>query len=308
MRKNLVFMLIIFLISGCASSPKQNQPLRDASIHCLQTSAPGDVVIGNNVVSIDLSQTSQGYVTARYLGNQAQVKLRIFTPDSEDPYTYNLHPKEEVFPLTGGNGTYRIEIYEHLSDTKYAIVFSDHFEVQLENDYLPFLYPSQYVNFNPSCPAIKKAQELAMGCHNDLEVVSQIYHFIIDYISYDNEKAASIQEGTIKGYLPNVDAIYQIKKGICFDYAALIATMLRTQSIPTKMEIGYALNKKDPAKSVYHAWISVYIKDIGWLDDLIQFDGVHWQMMDPTFASHSKSKETRRYISDASNYVTKYCY
>ena len=67
-----------------------------------------------------------------------------------------------------------------------------------------------------------------------------------------------------------MDVILQEKKGICFDYAALMATMLRSQNIPAKMEIGYA-NMEEGA--VYHAWLSVYIKDIGWIDDLIEFDG-----------------------------------
>ena len=61
-----------------------------------------------------------------------------------------------------------------------------------------------------------------------------------------------------------------------------MATMLRSQNIPAKMEIGYA-NMEEGA--VYHAWLSVYIKDIGWIDDLIEFDGKNWSMMDPTLIS-----------------------
>ena len=49
------------------------------------------------------------------------------------------------------------------------------------------------------------------------------------------------------------------EKGICFDYAALMTAMLRSQGIPTKLEIGYS-------GEVYHAWISTYIDEIGWVD------------------------------------------
>ena len=38
---------------------------------------------------------------------------------------------------------------------------------------------------------------------------------------------------------------------------------------------------------VYHAWISTYIKDKGWVNGIIEFDGNDWKLMDPTFASTS---------------------
>ena len=48
------------------------------------------------------------------------------------------------------------------------------------------------------------------------------------------------------------------KKGICFDYAALMTAMLRSQDIPTKLVVGYTGN-------LYHAWINVYLEGQGWV-------------------------------------------
>lgn len=94
--------------------------------------------------------------------------------------------------------------------------------------------------------------------------------------------------------------------GICFDYSAVMATMLRTQNIPTRMEIGYVSIKDE---TLYHAWISVYIHDIGWIDDLIHFDGKNWSMMDPTLISDShNSSQIRSLIKNKENYITKYLY
>ena len=45
--------------------------------------------------------------------------------------------------------------------------------------------------------------------------------------------------------------------------APLMAAMLRSQGIPTRLEIGYS-------KDAYHAWVSVYIEDIGWIDSIIE--------------------------------------
>ena len=85
-----------------------------------------------------------------------------------------------------------------------------------------------------------------------------------------------------------------------------MATMLRTQNIPTRMELGYVTMEDE---TIYHAWISVYIHDIGWIDDLIHFDGKNWSMMDPTLISdgHNSSK-VRSLIKDQKNYTTKYLY
>ena len=54
-----------------------------------------------------------------------------------------------------------------------------------------------------------------------------------------------------------------------------MTSMLRSQNIPTKLEVGYS-------GDAYHAWISTYIDDKGWVDDIIQFNGNTWQIMDPT--------------------------
>ena len=41
---------------------------------------------------------------------------------------------------------------------------------------------------------------------------------------------------------------------------------------------------------------------------IIQFDGVNWSLMDPTFAANAGSKQLKSFIGDGSNYVTKYNY
>ena len=90
-------------------------------------------------------------------------------------------------------------------------------------------------------------------------------------------------------------------KGICFDYASLMTAMLRSQGIPTRLEIGYS-------GEAYHAWISVYLKEAGWVDNIIEFDGTNWTLMDPTLGASNNKKSVEKYIGDGSNYVVKYSY
>ena len=62
----------------------------------------------------------------------------------------------------------------------------------------------------------------------------------------------------------------------------------------------------DPA---FHAWISVWTEETGWVDNAVYFDGAAWQRMDPTFASSGKNSDSiKQYIGDGKNYSSKYFY
>ena len=146
--------------------------------------------------------------------------------------------------------------------------------VTLDDEFAPFLRPNQYVNYENATQTMDKAAMLVAGITDPLDKVEVIFNFVVNNLTYDYEKAATVQSG----YLPALDQVLEAKKGICFDYAALMAAMLRSQGIPCKLVVGFA-------GDVYHAWISVWSPDQGWVEGAIYFDGANWQLMDPTFAS-----------------------
>ncbi len=305
--------LVSFSLAGCGdtramsaasnaatlSSAPLEKGSRDNTPVCLIPTASGKIVYDNEFAVLDASNTSEGYVVVRYIGSSPKVKLQITGP-GERTYTYNLNsttPTDEVFPLQSGNGDYLVNVYENIEKTQYSLVFSQLVQVDITNEFSPFLYPNQYVNFTKDNIAIAKGTELSFACNNDLDVVSAIYNFMISNITYDYEEAETVQSG----YIPDIDEVLETKKGICLDYAVLMSSMLRSQRIPTRMEVGYA-------GTAYHAWISTYIEDIGWVNGIIEFDGSDWSLMDPTFASNSSEKELRNFIGDGSNYSVKYIY
>lgn len=77
--------------------------------------------------------------------------------------------------------------------------------------------------------------------------------------------------------------------------------MLRSQGIPARLEVGYA-------GSAYHAWISAYVEEKGWINGIIEFDGTSWSLMDPTFSANTEREELKRFIGDGSNYLLKFVY
>ena len=303
MKKKYIVVILILtgILTGCSKGQEtyvsSNTTIRDNTPVCLVPEATGAVVYENELVSVDASNIAEGYVMIAYYGSCDKVKMQLTGPDCMT-YTYNLTGSDYIaFPLSVGDGVYSIGVYENVEDTQYATVFSQDIDVKIENEMGPFLYPNQYVNFNSSSKTVKEASSLVAEAHDDLEAINFIYNYIINNFTYDYEKAENVESG----YIPDIDEILELKKGICLDYAAVMTSMLRSQQIPTKLEVGYA-------GEVYHAWISTYVEEIGWINGVIQFDGKNWSLMDPTFAANSGSEELKSFIGDGSNYVTKYNY
>ncbi len=299
----LLIAIFCLLLGGCsgnssASRKEHSGSPRDSTPKVLTPSADGVTVYQNDFASIDASNTSQGYVMVKYNGTNEKVKLQITCPD-QSCYTYLISDRGayDTFPLTAGNGSYALQVLENVAGDTYTVSLTQSINVSIEDEFLPFLYPNQYVNFHADSKAVSKGSDLAKDTYSDLDVVQNIYNYVIKNISYDTEKAQNVSYG----YVPDVDDTLSSKKGICFDYAALMTSMLRSQNIPTKLEVGYS-------GDAYHAWISTYIDDKGWVDDIIQFDGDTWQIMDPTLAATNDSAAVKKYVGDGSHYVVKYTY
>ena len=284
--------------SSSAAVAKESNGNRDNTISVLVPEASGVQVYSNADASIDASNAADGYVMVKYTGSAAKVRMLIETPAGN---TYNylmaLDGQYDVYPLSEGSGTYKIGVYENLHDDQYATAFTQSVNVTLKDEYSMFLYPNAYVDFNANSNAVKKGQELAAGANTDIEVVQNVYHYITKNVTYDYDKAETVQSG----YIPTVDETLATGKGICFDYASLMGAMLRSQGIPTRLEIGYAGTE-------YHAWISVYTKETGWIDKIIQFDGKNWILMDPTLGSYASNSTVKKYREDDTYYQLKYKY
>ena len=263
----------------------------------LEPVASGELVMQNEKAIIDYSNTADGYAMVCYTAEtQRRIKVQV---KSDTTYTYNLPIGEwAVFPLSDGNGTYQFKVFENVSGSQYSLVAAAEQEVVLADEFAPFLRPNQYVNYSAASMAVEKAWELTREIGNPLEKVEVIYNFVVKELTYDMEKARTVKSG----YIPVLDSVLEEKKGICFDYAALMTGMLRSQGIPCKMVFGYT-------GGAYHAWISVWTEDTGWVDGVIFFDGVAWQRLDPTFASYdNQSEQIMKYIGNGSNYKEKYFY
>ena len=118
----------------------------DNTPNVLMPSADNTQAYSSTLAVIDASHCDQGYIMAAYLGANPKVKLQI-TGSNNITYTYNLSTEYETFPLTSGSGKYNVGIYENIEGTQYVTVLSQDISVNITNEFGPYLYPNQYVNF-----------------------------------------------------------------------------------------------------------------------------------------------------------------
>ena len=293
----LLILIPVLLFTGCGSSGSDpNEPPVYSPLQVLVPEAPGKKTLGTSPLVLDISDTDQGYLTAVSDSTDQMMNVQLTAEDGV-VYSYFISPGESaVIPFSSGSSTYQVSCYQQISDSQYAALYADTLEIKLANEFLPFLYPNQYVNFTPDSEASKLALSMVSEDTSDIDALQTIYNYVVSHVTYDYDLADTVASG----YLPDVDETLQTGKGICFDYAALTTAMLRSCDIPCKLQIGYAGDIK-------HAWINVYIRSRGWVDKAVEFSGDSWSRMDPTFDSNSEDKDTiQEYIGDNNNYTVQF--
>ena len=160
--------------------PQKLPPIRITPPQVLPPQADGLKTFTADTAAIDISHTQEGYIMAKYTGSNAKPKLQPTGTDGIT-YTYSLYKDYSTFPLTSGDGTYQVGVYENVSDDRYTTLLSETFSVTLTDPLKPYLYPNQYVNFTADSLPVAKAEELADGASSDLDIISSVYNYIITH-------------------------------------------------------------------------------------------------------------------------------
>lgn len=296
----IVFTVFYFSLTTIIDDIVINIPMADFVTMDIETIASGTKAEKNSKGIIDYSNTNDGYVMVKYKENtDKNLKVKVKCPLDVE-YIYNIQPQEWVtLPLSLGNGEYTVSLYEHIMFSKYKSVLKVTFDAVMDDEFEVFLRPNQYVDYADAPKTIEMSHAICQGAETDVEKVNRIYLYVTENFKYDNELAESVASG----YVPDLDAVLEKKTGICFDYAALTAAMLRVQGIPCQLIVGYT-------KDIYHAWIRVYFREKGVIDNAIGFDGNTWHRFDPTFASTAGHNDAKiiAYIENDENYDIKYYY
>lgn len=277
----LLAITLSLLLCGCSKDEGKQYPSEypDSKSfgldEILYPDNSGKQVLKSDVANINYSNAEKGYVMA-YLNHTNDVKIKVKVSKGEQKYFYDLTSLEAVaLPLQMGDGEYLLSILKQHQGNQYFIEKTQKIQVKLENEFLPFLYPNQLVNYRKGDIVTTQSMEVVKDDTNDLERIKDIYMYVVNYLSYDDDKAV---EATQKYIIPDLKELFKVKKGICFDYASMMVAMLRIQHIPARLICGNT-------DIEYHAWVEVYLEGQGWVNPDIFVDEKTWTRMDPTFAS-----------------------
>ena len=261
--------------------------------------SPGKDTASNEKVLVDYSNRSEGYISVCWKESGKRVKLRMVCGDKTYDHDVAGGGAVEYFPISCGSGTYKVQIYEQTEGDKYAKSLETEFSVKLRSETSPFLYPNKYVNFSQSSSAVKKAAEVCAGKSDEIEKLAAIFVWVTDNVTYDTQLAATVKSG----YVPNPDSVLAKRSGICYDYASLMAAMVRSQGIPARLVVGYA------ADNIYHAWNEVWTDETGWITPELLLSKKGYNIVDATFYAGSSNKEKiADYIQNSGNYAALYYY
>lgn len=181
--------------------------------------------------------------------NGGRLKVRI--EKGSGKYTYDLTSGTlESFPLQMGNGEYKVTVLENSGGDKYQIVGASKVTAQMADEKVVYLGSVQNVKWTPQNQSIQYGFSLTKGNTAIIDKAKTLYNYMVGgTYRYDYNKLASLPST----YLPSIDRTYQEKTGICYDFSALFAAMLRSQGIYAKLVTGYTPNAEG-----FHAWNEVY--------------------------------------------------
>ena len=197
--------------------------------------------------AISTSQVSKNVIRVKLTSHSGK-KLKVMIAKGSEKVYYNLLPIAgyQSFPLNMGKGTYKVSVLENTSGSSYKYITTKSAKVSGSSNGA-YLISTSEIKYSSSMAPIKKAASLTKG-KTASQKVKAVYNWVVAQINYDRKKNPPA------GYVPSITQTYSSKKGICYDFAALFAAMLRSQGVPTKLVKGYA-----DKVSGYHAWNEVYV-------------------------------------------------
>lgn len=197
-----------------------------------------NVLVNTADATVEVSITSSDY---------SNFKAIVEKDDVE--YIYNLVSTSDTLPLQMGSGEYTITLLGSKDGRRFRSLSKETIDVEIKENAV-YLSSNQTVDWNDESDVAILAKELTKNAKNDMEKLELIHTYVIENVRYDYVKAANIA----RGYIPNADTTLAEGAGICYDYAAMTATMLRSVDVPAKLVKGYS-----SYTPVYHAWNEVLI-------------------------------------------------
>ena len=112
--------------------------------------------------------------------------------------------------------------------------------------------------FNASEEIIGEANRILKKATTPLTVAKALSSFVYDTFDY-KQGITSVET--------SIDEVWELKAGVCQDFAHMLLLMLRMTGIPARYVSGYICPKNHDLRGegATHAWVDAYIPYYGWL-------------------------------------------
>lgn len=226
---------------------------------------------------IDTANAKNGYVTVTYDGGLEKtiaVKVEHVSSKAVDVFYITTNKPENV-PLSRGDGEYVISVLQNVSGNSYMKITSETVNAKIEDQNARFLVPNTFTVYDKDMEFLKGYNTTLEKIQAVNEKLAKFYEDVITKVVYDDAKKDQlIAANKTTNYVPWIDTTYKVKKGICSDYATLVAGYLRSLGIPTKVVMGY--NPEIGGGAEFHAWNEILI-DGKWLTVDATWDAAYVQ-------------------------------
>ena len=259
-------LCIIILISLCYSISDENKHTltvkmpRDNTPVIVDNIPSGIDVLKRDGVELDYSNINDGYVMARYTGNDYRgTIIRLNKDDKQIHYSLSGQGNDwTTFPIHA-SGKYFIEIGLETNPDRYHFANKQEVDVELTSHISPYIRPNFKCPYNEESAVIKFTQNFldAKNIYSDEDVIYELIDwFKKSDLQYDYEKKERFSSE--RKMFPHMapDEVIETGKGLCGDFSALLCAMLRSQNIPAKLIWG-----RNDAEDKRHGWVSVYHND-----------------------------------------------
>jgi len=218
------------------------------SILCLQPRSSAKQICRNFKIEIE-PRPSKIYSRTDYFGN-----IQHYFSLHESHKSLKVTVSSEVEVLNSA-----VQLFNTISCEEARLKFQT--DLQLKNEVLHYQLPSQYISWDEDIVAF------AASC---LIPEVSLFEAVLDLIKkiYTDFQFKS---GSTNVNTP-LKTVLKERKGVCQDFSHLAIACLRSVGIPAKYVSGYieTIPPKGKPKlegsDASHAWISVYIPDMGWCE------------------------------------------
>lgn len=287
LRLALSVAVILSALPSCALGGDADSPMPEPP--AIPVAGVTQAAVVGEGAAIDVSQAnSTGLFLASLPGiPSSRHKLVVSHGGETRAYEMPLDGTEVAVPANMGDGTYEVSVMRNVHASEYVPILSTEAEVSLSDDDAPFLSPNLMCRFSEGSACVRKAREIAASCRGQGEFAGKALEFVMGAVEYDDAKAAAA--GATKDYVPDPDATLASGRGICFDYASLLAAMLRSCGIPARIVVGNVLPSGE-----LHAWVEARV-DGTWEGHGVSITPGEWSRIDVTFADGGTLDRAERY-------------